>query len=249
MEVVEEEKKKISEELFDPEKEFETMWKHETWLNTYPLHAGTFYDYFKNSDFYDRQCNNGILEQQQTDMRMLKEMKGIEYGLDTETLGIHNINAPMYLVINKYERNGPNDEKDRYLRNIYYSPGHQQHPNRGAIYPMPTMNLIFDNKLRNATFHLNNALNSLNNCKKHQLSNGFIWDFEKNNNNNQNNNQNNNDNDIEMKNNNQNENEKEKENLKKKKEQNKPKIIKFNQYSSIVDNLIFDLAKTQHQTQ
>ena len=267
------EQQKILQEMRDPEKEFETMWRHDSWLGTYPLHAGTFYDYFKNSDFYDKGCNNSYLEQQQAHMSQLKNMTGVEYGYDNDTL--KGYNAPMYLVIHKFNRVGPNDETDKQLTNVYYAPGHAMHPNRGSIYPMPTMNLIFDNKLRNATYHLNTALNAVKNCQSHQLTNGFMWDFEKDrkkqqkekdkekdkekekqninemeNIQDEKNSENKNENfkessDVDMiskesksKNNNNN-NEKEKA--------KKPKLIQFNQYSSIVDNLIIDLARTPYK--
>jgi hypothetical protein len=42
-----------------------TAWRSEAWLHAYPLHRGTVLDYFKHTDFYDRTCNNEIVNMQQ----------------------------------------------------------------------------------------------------------------------------------------------------------------------------------------
>jgi len=45
--------------------QMETSWRSEAWLHAYPLHAGTVLDYFKESDWYDRTCNNEMVRMQQ----------------------------------------------------------------------------------------------------------------------------------------------------------------------------------------
>merc|ERR1712154_134154 len=59
-------------------------------------------------------------------------------------------------------RESPNKTE---LRRIYYSPGIQNHPQFGSIFPMPSINMVFDNKMRSAVYHLNKAMDALQSTK------------------------------------------------------------------------------------
>eukprot|EP01084_Bolivina_argentea_P162330 282516_1 len=162
-----ESKEIISDDVLeDIEEEFATSWSDPNWLQTYQLHHNTVYDYFQNCPFYDNQCNNNIVLQQQMGFtnfeQQLANMTGTEYKVDFETKKQNGQTNPIeyasYNVIYKYHRLSP---KQIELQRIYYCPGVQTHPEFGSIFPMPSINMVFNNKMRNAVYHLNKAMKSL----------------------------------------------------------------------------------------
>eukprot|EP01083_Nonionella_stella_P183537 663573_1 len=158
-------KSEINEDkLEDVEEEFATSWSDPNWFQTYPLHHNSIYDYFQHPScpFYDNECNNNIVLQQQMGFANFEEqlanLKGTEYKVDFETRK-HDPEYTAYNVIYKYNRLSP---KQTELQRIYYCPGIQNHPQFGSIFPMPSINMVFNNKMRNAVFHLNKSMEIIN---------------------------------------------------------------------------------------
>ena len=128
---------------------------------TDPLHHNSIYDYFCQCDFYENTCNNSIVLHQQISNfeQQLANLKGTEYKVDFETLRnkahTNPIEYTSYNVILKSHRLSP---KQTELRRIYYCPGVENHPQFGSIFIMPQINMVFNNKMRSATHHLNKAM-------------------------------------------------------------------------------------------
>lgn len=221
-----------NEKLMDVEEEFATSWSDPNWFGQFPLHHNSFYDYFQNSPFYKNQCSNAIVMSNQMGYidfdAELKKLTGTEYKVDFETRKNDAQTNPheftSYNVIYEYNRSSPNKAE---LQKIYYCPGAQNHPQFGSIFPMPSISMVFNNKLRNATFHLNKAIEKLKSKE----------DFEKL---------------IENRNSMRDQSKKKKKKKKRKKKDNnkkesekeKEEDTQRNQYSSLVDSLIFDMQRT-----
>lgn len=152
------------------EEQFAMSWSDPNWLQLYSLHHNSIYDYFQNSPFYQNQCNNNILQQQQMAMinveEQLRNMVGTEYEVDYETRRKDMTSSPVeftsYNVIFEKFRESPNKTE---LKRIYYTPGVQNHPQYGSIFPMPSINMVFNNKMRSAVHHLNEAMEALQSNK------------------------------------------------------------------------------------
>ena len=157
----------LEDNLYDVEEEFATSWSDPNWFGQFPLHHNSIYDYFQNSPFYNNQCSNAIVISNQMGQfinfeESLKQLTGTEYKVDFDTkkkdATLNPIEYTSYNVIYEYNRISP---KQAELQKIYYCPGKQNHPQFGSIFPMPTISMVFNNKLRNATWHLNQAMEKL----------------------------------------------------------------------------------------
>merc|ERR1712157_437781 len=70
-----------------------------------------------------------------------------------------------YNVIYKSNRLSPNTTE---LQRIYYCPGVENHPQFGSVFVMPQINMVFNNKMRSATFHLNKAMKLMQSAKENK---------------------------------------------------------------------------------
>jgi mediator of RNA polymerase II transcription subunit 6 len=128
-------------------------WRFASWLALYPLDAYSVLDYFKHSPFYDRSCNNELLELQsagldpQQRMQQLHSMTGLEYEVDLST---------QYLI-RKQLRRSPSDVS---ILGVYYingTPG----PQIGTVYSLPSVHAVLSSQLCSATYYLEQALEQL----------------------------------------------------------------------------------------
>merc|ERR1712087_375219 len=147
--------------------------------------------------------------------QQLAQLRGTEYKVDFETRRKDMESAPAeftsYCVIYELNRLSP---KQTELQRIYYCPGMPNHPHFGSIFPMPAINMVFNNKMRSAVWHLNEAQKKLQSEKFEQI--------------------------IKHK---HKESTSKKEKKRKKKEQKKQRQTQQNQYSSLVQGLIMDLQR------
>jgi len=132
-------------------------WRYLQWLQNYALHTGTCLDYFKHSDFYDKECVNEILARQQANPEARKQLSGYkEYFVDD-----HKVNPrhpqfktppnPNYMVIYQGIRQNENIEKEK----VYYIRGHGDE--RGVVFPMPILEDLITNRWRTSVHHFNEA--------------------------------------------------------------------------------------------
>jgi len=127
-------------------------WRHDAWLKTYPLTEWNAIDYFKNSQFYDPNCNNQLIRTQNIDQAKLKEMVGVEYEMDRTVLASDN---PCY-VIRKQYRHSPTEAT---LLALYYVVA--VGPLRGTVYPMPTVHNVLHCNAMTALHFVGSALEDL----------------------------------------------------------------------------------------
>ncbi|KCZ80342.1 hypothetical protein H312_02249 [Anncaliia algerae PRA339] len=112
----------------------------------------TALEYFRNSPFYDKQCNNEILRMQMqynANMKIninerLKEMVGVEYSFREN---ISNI----FIIQKSYRK----DNEKTILLDLYYIMN-------GIVYKAPTDKSIFTSRFINSVASLNKALDIYN---------------------------------------------------------------------------------------
>lgn len=113
------------------------------WLAQNVLSADTSLEYFSNSPFYDRTCNNEVLKMQskfrEVSQDQLRNMVGIEYLVSK---------PDPVITIEKVHRFSPTRTE---TRGVFYMI-------HGYIYAAPSMKKVFASRLTNALFHLNKAL-------------------------------------------------------------------------------------------
>jgi mediator of RNA polymerase II transcription subunit 6 len=128
-------------------------WRFASWLALYPLDAYSVLDYFKHSPFYDRSCNNELLELQsagldpQQRMQQLHSMTGLEFELDLTT---------QYLI-RKQIRRSPSEVSILAVYYVLGAPG----PNIGTVYSLPSVHAVLSSQLCSATYYLEQALDQL----------------------------------------------------------------------------------------
>ncbi|CAI5980382.1 unnamed protein product [Closterium sp. NIES-65] len=107
------------------------------------LVPGNVFDYFANSPFYDRTCNNEQLRMQgihPLDTARLREMVGWEYSL-------HMAQEPHLFVLRKQKRDGP----DR------TTPVAAYYILDGSIYQAPSLHAVIGSRICRALHHLRAA--------------------------------------------------------------------------------------------
>lgn len=80
------------------DKHLHMMWRDSAWIPM--LNTSNILEYFANSPFYDRECNNEMIKMQRLNPDQLLNMTGIEYFL------LHT-QAPILYVIRKGNRQSP----------------------------------------------------------------------------------------------------------------------------------------------
>jgi MED6 mediator sub complex component len=104
------------------------------WLSRFPLNAETCLDYFANSGFYDRGCNNEILKMQNLPLDRLAEMTGTEYEL------AHANEAHGVFVIRQNIRESRQVSR---ARAAFYCV-------RGTVFRAPDLHAVLHNRVRGA---------------------------------------------------------------------------------------------------
>ncbi|KAJ8661898.1 hypothetical protein O0I10_002229 [Lichtheimia ornata] len=126
-------------------------------------------DYFAQSPFWDRQCNNQILamQTQYNDLRQpyeatveaLRKMTGIEFAV------VHE--QPPVWVIQKQYRRGP-EPNDVNPIATYYIMG-------ANVYQSPTIYSVIANRLLTSLFHVNSAFKETQRWMDFDPSKGYSW--------------------------------------------------------------------------
>ena len=143
--------------------ETHNIFRHEAWLNAYPLNRETTLVYFKYSPFYDATCDNEQLEAQGRSLAELPSLTGIQYELETNP-NIAPINDCAY-VVRKVKRLG----QDRTaLLSLYYvlavdlpfNPlvGRYELLPKGSVFAMPDLNAVILFNISASVYHLSSAM-------------------------------------------------------------------------------------------
>ncbi|CAD5119201.1 DgyrCDS7836 [Dimorphilus gyrociliatus] len=134
------------------------MWRDSAW--TPMLNPSNILEYFSQSPFYDRTCNNEIIKMQRLKVNQLQNMTGIEYFL------IHT-QEPIFYVIRKIHRNSPTQTSticDYYIID-------------GSIYQAPDLSSVLNSRLLNATHNLSSAFAEVRSYFRYHPSVGYWWQF------------------------------------------------------------------------
>lgn len=139
---------------------FQTSFRFEAWVNTWPLNRMTVLDYFRYSDFYDRSCNNEqlIMQQNVVDASKITHMVGLEYEVDAS----HPRNEHYFLIRKQY-RSSPRDVQ---VLALYYvvgldPPPGAHGPPRGTVFPLPDLQSVFVCNLQTCMHHTIEAFRAL----------------------------------------------------------------------------------------
>lgn len=84
------------------ENHLHTCWRDPSWVSM--LNPSNIMDYFSQSPFYDRTCNNEVIKMQRLKPNQLQNMTGIEYIL------IH-VQENILYIIRKFHRYSPTQSK------------------------------------------------------------------------------------------------------------------------------------------
>jgi hypothetical protein len=131
---------------------FSTFWIDQPWLETNVLTELNVMNYFYNSLFYDKSCNN---EKTKEDLHKLKFMRGLEY----IPLLSHSIPSKGIFYIKKQFRTSDKKVIPIALYYIYY----------GRVYESPSLSKVINAKIRSTSFFLNESLTSLASHLEEQL--------------------------------------------------------------------------------
>lgn len=139
--------------------------RDQEFINSNPLNENNILDYFASSQFYDNSCTNEVLKMQ-TKFANLSELKqkldqmiGIQYILDT-----FNDERTLF-IIKKLNRFSINDYE---ISNVYYCM-------HGNIYQCPTNVTIFNSRLSNFYFYLNEAFDYMEESIHFDLFKGISY--------------------------------------------------------------------------
>lgn len=140
--------------------------RDQAFIDTFPLSEHNILDYFAASQFYDNSCTNEVLKMQTkfanlTELQQnLDQMIGIQYILDT-----HNDERSLF-IIKKINRFGI---KDYEVLNVYYCMF-------GNIYQCPTNVTVFNSRLSNFYYYLNEAFDYMEECVSYDLFKGVSYE-------------------------------------------------------------------------
>ncbi|PRP89169.1 putative mediator of RNA polymerase II transcription subunit [Planoprotostelium fungivorum] len=136
------------------------------WLQHNPLDVDTVLNYFRDSIFYDWQCNNEQLRMQQrvplpqsAINEKLKQMKGIEYVATQASDGV--------FLIYKQDRR---DQNMVIARASYYVI-------HGTIYQSPNIHAVLASRALKVAYHLQTALKKSCTFYRFDCSTGYTWNF------------------------------------------------------------------------
>ncbi|KAH7425086.1 hypothetical protein KP509_11G039300 [Ceratopteris richardii] len=117
--------------------------RDQLWLNSFPLERGLVFDYFANSPFYDRSCNNEQLRMRSIhplDVSHLSKMTGIEYML-------YEVQEPNLFVFRKQKRESP--EKVMAISGYYILDG--------SIYQAPNIHNVIGSRVVRVAYYISKA--------------------------------------------------------------------------------------------
>lgn len=133
-------------------------WQAEAWMPI--LNPGNVLEYFAESIFYDRQCNNEIIHMQRANPDQLLGMVGTEYVLLIAQ-------EPILYVIRKQHRASPTQVIP--LAHYYVI--------AGKVYQAPDLGSVINARLVNSANFLQKAFTEVHSYAKYQSSKGYYWEF------------------------------------------------------------------------
>jgi mediator of RNA polymerase II transcription subunit 6 len=141
-------------------------WRFATWLSMYPLDPSSVLDYFKHSPFYDRSCNNELLELQSAGLDpaqrtvQLHGMTGLEYELDLSS---------RYLIRKQYRRS-PTEVN---VHSVYYIVG--AGVGVGTVYMLPSVHTVLSSQISSAAHYLEQAVTVLSTQIEYNPVQYYSW--------------------------------------------------------------------------
>jgi len=133
-------------------------WQSEAWMPI--LNPSNVLEYFAESIFYDRQCNNEIIRMQRLNPDQLLGMQGVEYVLLIAQ-------EPILYVIRKQHRTSPTQVIP--LAHYYII--------AGKVYQAPDIGNVVNSRLANCANYLQQAFSETHGYAKYQSAKGYYWEF------------------------------------------------------------------------
>lgn len=124
------------------------------------LNPSNVLDYFAQSIFYDRQCNNEVIRMQRLNPDQMLAMVGIEYVL-------YIAQEPILYVIRKQHRHSPTQVVP--LAHYYII--------AGKVFQSPDMGSVINARLSNCANFLHQAFSETHSYAKYQSAKGYYWEF------------------------------------------------------------------------
>lgn len=142
---------------------YTTWWINESWINTHILDYNTVQEYFRESIFYERPCNNEVLLQNNQTIDKQIYMIGLEYIVDINIQ--KNIQKqqqqqqPLYFVIRKQWRVSSTNARLLGLYVVYNT--NDEKLVRGGVYAMPDLYTVLDYKVDALTSYIYKFFNDI----------------------------------------------------------------------------------------
>jgi len=133
-------------------------WQSEAWMPI--LNPTNVLEYFAESIFYDRQCNNEIIRMQRLNPDQMLNMVGPEYILLIAQ-------EPILYVIRKQHRTSPTQIIP--LAHYYVI--------AGKVYQAPDLGNVVNSRLANCANYLQQAFSETHSYAKYQSAKGYYWEF------------------------------------------------------------------------
>ncbi|KAF4525895.1 hypothetical protein B566_EDAN013144 [Ephemera danica] len=126
------------------------------------LNPSNIMDYFsqRSNPFFDRTCNNEIVNMQRLSPEQLTNMTGLEYIL------LH-VQEPILYVIRKQHRHSPTQA----------TPLADYHIIAGVVYQAPDLGSVFNSRLLSAVHSMQSAFDETVSFSRYHPSKGYSWDF------------------------------------------------------------------------
>lgn len=133
-------------------------WQSEAWMPI--LNPSNVLEYFAESIFYERQCNNEIIRMQRLNPDQMLNMVGPEYVLLIAQ-------EPILYVIRKQHRTSPTQVIP--LAHYYVI--------AGKVYQAPDLGNVVNSRLSNCANYLQQAFTETHSYAKYQSAKGYYWEF------------------------------------------------------------------------
>eukprot|EP01135_Chromosphaera_perkinsii_P004482 Nk52_evm6s284 gene=Nk52_evmTU6s284 len=131
----------------------------QVWLQQFPLNPNTVLDYFANSQFYDRECNNEVIKMQRMDPSNLQDMTGIEYVVR------HSQEPAVLYVIMKQRRDS---RTSTVPLELYYVI-------EGTIYQCPDMAALANSRMATVLHYVGEAFEEAAGYVQFHPTEGYRW--------------------------------------------------------------------------
>lgn len=137
----------------------DVVWIDSQWLSTFPLNQSTALHYFSLSQFYDRTCNNELINMQHLDISLLSTMAGTEYSVANPCPGL--------FVITKSRRTITPASLQTLA--VYYI-------HEGCVYQAPTMHAVLTARFLQTLHHLRKAFDTMHNAAVLSTNGTHAWE-------------------------------------------------------------------------